>query len=151
MGVVLRGGERGQFAAAVVPVINCFAWAAWLILGRQFHITESLGPIFFWSMPLLPSSLIWALLAVRAPRGLAPRKRIGGALVGVLATAIGCPFGIATGVMMAFGAFFPLFLVCFVLEILLLWLSIALSWALAREAFGLLEASNLKRALPSAS
>jgi hypothetical protein len=120
----------------VAASLNCAFWAAWVGLNSYFRTIEILGPLLFWSLPIIVSALIWIPLAVRAPRGVQIQYRVAGALAGVSATTLGVPMSIATGVLMAFGAFPPVTFLCIPLEILMVSLGFAGMRALCRAALG---------------
>lgn len=66
-------------SAAVAASLNYAAWALWLIASSRFQTMEVVGPVAFWSLPIIVAAPVWILLLARVPRGvsLAHRAREG--------------------------------------------------------------------------
>ena len=99
--------------AFVGACLNYAAWAAWF--GGSSRIIGLTGPSLYWSLPILVAAVIWICVVARAPRGVPMHYRAGGAAAGIAATALGCPLGVDTGTLLAFGAFGPVMLFALVL------------------------------------
>jgi hypothetical protein len=67
-------------------------------------------------------------------------RRILGAVTGVVATSVGFPLSVLSGILLALGAFWPLMFFSLVLEAIILAIGFAAMFGLYREAFRTLRA-----------
>jgi hypothetical protein len=123
-----RGGK-----AFLAASLTCVAWAAWVGSASQLGTLYALGPLLFWSLPVLIALCAWVLLIVLAPRAVPVQRRILGAANGIVAALLGIPLSVASWFIYAGGIIGPfLFLV---LGPFIVALGFAVMFGLYREAF----------------
>jgi hypothetical protein len=121
--------------AFLAASLTCAFWAAWVGASPQLHTIEVVGPLFFWSFPVLIALLAWLFALFRARGDVSMERRIRGAATGIVAALLGFPLSVVSGVLLALGAFGPLIFFSVVLEAIVLAAGFAAMFGLYREAF----------------